>query len=133
MSDIDRVITLLKSPYIEKRIAATVVLAELGVRSAKCTDELGRLVGSEVLLMQRHALDALARLGARKAVAQIFPLLESHDADVRRSAAAAIASVGEEIVPTIRARMPEATPEERRALDAILAELGGKEAFSDRK
>jgi HEAT repeat protein len=130
MSDIDRVIALLKSPSIEKQIAAAVVLAELGVRSAKCTDELTRLVGSEVPLMQRHALDALARLGAKKAASQMFPLLASHDADVRRSAAAAIASIGEEIVPTIRARMPDAAPEERRALDAILAELGGKEAFS---
>jgi HEAT repeat protein len=130
MSDIDRVIALLKNPSIEKQIAAAVVLAELGVRSARCTDELARLVGSEVPLMQRHALDALTRLGAKKAVGRIFPLLGSHDAEVRRSAAAAIASVGAEIVPTIRARMPEAAPEERRALDAILAELGGKEAFS---
>jgi|HubBroStandDraft_2_1064218.scaffolds.fasta_scaffold59751_2 HEAT repeat protein len=130
MSDIDRVIALLKSPSIEKQIAAAVVLAELGIKSARCTEELGRLVGSEVPLMQRHALDALARLGAKKAVPRIFPLLVSHDADVRRSAAAAIASVGAEIVPTIRTRMSGAAPEERRALDAILAELGGKEAFS---
>jgi HEAT repeat protein len=130
MSDIDRVIALLKSPSIEMQIAAAVVLAELGVKSARCTEELGRLVESEVPLMQRHALDALARLGAKKVVPQIFPLLASHDADVRRSAAAAIASVGAEIVPTIRARMSGAAPEERRALDAILAELGGKEAFS---
>jgi len=35
MSDIDRVIALLKSPSIEKQIAAAVVLAELGVKSAK--------------------------------------------------------------------------------------------------
>jgi HEAT repeat protein len=89
-----------------------------------------RLVGSEVPLVQRHALDALARLGAKKAVPRIFPLLGSHDADVRRAAAAAITSVGEEVVATIRARMHDAGPDERRALDAILAQLGGKEAFS---
>jgi hypothetical protein len=63
-------------------------------------------------------------------VRRIFALLASHDADVRRAASAAIASVGEDVVPTIRARMPEAGPDERRALDAILAELGGKEAFT---
>ncbi len=130
MSDIDRVIALLRAPSIEKQIAATVVLGELGVRSARCTDELTRLVGSDVPLMQRHALDALARLGAKKAVPKILPLLVSHDADVRRSAMAAITSVGDDVVPTIRARLPEASPEEKRALDAILAELGGKEAFA---
>jgi HEAT repeat protein len=130
MGDIERVIALLKGPSVEKQIAATIVLGELGVRSAQCTGELALLVESEVPLVQRHALDALARLGAKKALPRIFERLASHDADVRRSASAAIASVGPEVVPAIRARMPEAGPEERRALDAILAELGGKEAFS---
>jgi HEAT repeat protein len=129
VSDIDRVIALLKDPSIEKQIAAAVVLGELRVRSPKCVEELTRLVESEVPLMQRHALDALTRVGAKRAVPKIFPLLVAHDAELRRSAAAAIASVGDEVVPTIRARMGEAGPEERRALDAILAELGGKEAF----
>jgi HEAT repeat protein len=130
MSDIDRVIHLLKSASVEKQIAAVIVLGELGVKSATCLEELTRLLSSEIPLVQRHALDALTRLGAKKAAAQIFPLLASHDADVRRSGAQALASVGAEVVPIIRARMSEAGPEERRALDAILAELGGKEAFS---
>jgi HEAT repeat protein len=130
MGDIDRVIGLLQGTSVEKQIAATIVLGELGIKSARCTDELGRLVESEVPLVQRHALDALARLGAKKALPRIFARLASHDADVRRAAAAAVVSIGPEVVPAIRARMPEAGPEERRALDGILAELGGKEAFS---
>jgi HEAT repeat protein len=130
MGDIDRVIALLKGASVEKQIAAAVVLGELGVKNAKCTDGLALLLESPIPLVQRHGLDALARLGAKKAVPRIFLLLASHDADVRRAAQAAVASVGEDVVPTIRARMPEAGPEERRALDAILAELGGKEAFS---
>jgi HEAT repeat protein len=130
MSDIDRVIGLLGASSVEKQIAAAVVLGELGVKSAKCTDRLAALLDSPVPLVQRHALDALTRLGAKKAVPRIFTLLASHDADVRRFASAAVASVGQDVVPQIRARMPAAGPEERRALDAILAELGGKEAFS---
>jgi hypothetical protein len=48
---------------------------------------------------------------------------------VRRAATAAVVSVGEEVVPLIRARMGQAAADERRALDAVLAELGGKDAF----
>jgi len=130
MNDIDRVIALLAAASVEKQIAAAVVLTELGVKSAKCADALAALLESPVPLVQRHALDALARLGAGKVVRRIFALLASHDADVRRAAAAAVASVGEDVVPAIRARMSDAGPEERRALDAILAQVGGKEAFS---
>src|SRR5690606_40223732 len=77
-----------------------------------------------------HALEALARIGAKRALPQIFPLLATPDDDVRRAATRAIASVGEDVVPIIKQKMLEAGAEERRALDAVLAELGGKDAFS---
>src|SRR4029077_11048005 len=71
-----------------------------------------------------------ARVGAKKALPQIFPLLSMGNDDVRRAATRAVASVGEEVVPIIKQKMADAGPEERRALDAALAELGGKDAFS---
>ena len=130
MNDVDRIVGLLGDEAIEKRIAAAIVLGELKSKGPLVVEGLTFALESGVALLQHHALEALARVGAKKALPKIFPLLASRDDAVRRSASRAIASVGEEVVPAIRARMTSATPEERRALDAILADLGGKDAFS---
>jgi HEAT repeat protein len=129
MNDLDKVAKLLESESIEKRIAAAIVLGEL--RARKAQDGLVALLESEVPVLKRHALQALTKIGLPKKLApRLFALLAANVADVRDAARAAIASYGEEIVPTIRERLPQAAPEERRVLDAILAELGGKDAFS---
>jgi HEAT repeat protein len=130
MSDISKIAKLLRDDSIEKQIAAAIVLGELRAKGSDVLDGLTHALGQDIPLLQRHALHALARIGARKALPKIFPLLSSSDAEVRRSAGETIASVGEEVVPTIRARMSAASHEERRALDTILADLGGKDAFS---
>ena len=129
MNEVDRVIHLLESDSIEKRIAAAIVLGELRVRKAQ--DGLLALLGSEVPVLQRHAIEALTKIGIpKKLVPRLFGFLTLHVADVREAARAAIASFGEEIVPSIRERIPHAPPDERHALETILAELGGKDAFS---
>lgn len=130
MSDIDRVAALLGSKAIDKQIAASIVLGELRAKGPKVTEGLRKLLSSDVPPVQRHALDALARIGAKKSLPQIFPLLTAHHEEVRQAAAAAVASVGPEVVPTIRDRIGVASAEERRTLDGILAELGGADAFS---
>lgn len=130
MSEVVKIVQLLKSDAIEKQIAAAIVLGELKAKGPGVVEGLGAVLDSGVPLLQVHALDALARVGAKKALPQIFPLLSTGADDVRRAATRAIASVGEEVVPIIKQKMATAGPEERRALDAALAELGGKDAFS---
>lgn len=130
MSEVDKIVQLLKSDAIEKQIAAAIVLGELKAKGPGVVEGLGEVLGSGVPLLQVHALDALARVGAKKALPSIFPLLSTSGDDVRRAATRAIASVGEDVVPIIKQKMASATPDERRALDAALAELGGKDAFS---
>lgn len=130
MSEIPKILQLLKSDSIETQIAAAVVLAELRPKGAEVAAALAEALGSDVHILQRHALVGLARIGAKKALPKIFPLLQVHDTDVRRAAAAAITSVGEEVVPLIKARMASALPDERRALEGVLAELGGRDAFT---
>lgn len=130
MSEIAKIVGLLKSDAIEKRIAAAIVLGELKAKGPGVVEGLAEVLESGVPLLQTHALDALARVGAKKALPSVFPLLSAHDDDVRRAATRAVASVGEEVVPIIKEKMAAAGPEERRALDAALAELGGKDAFS---
>jgi HEAT repeat protein len=130
MSEVGKIVGLLKSDAIEKQIAAAIVLGELKARGPGVVEGLAALLEGGVSLLQVHALDALARVGAKKALSQIFPLLSTSNDDVRRAATRAVASVGEEVVPIIKEKMAAAGPDERRALDAALAELGGKDAFS---
>jgi HEAT repeat protein len=129
MSDIAKIVSLLSSDAIEKRIAAAIVLGEIKARGAEVTDALASTLDSGIALLQRHALEALARVGAKKAVPRILPLLAAREEDVRRAATEALVSVGDDVLPVIRARMSEAAPEERRTIDAVLAALGGKDAF----
>lgn len=130
MSDIDRITQLLHSDAMEKQIAAAIVLGELRAKGTKVTDGLLFLLRSGVAPLQRHALDALAQVGAKKALPDILPLLASGDSEVRAAAARAVASVGTDVIGTVRTRLATATPEEHKVLDSILARVGGKEAFS---
>src|SRR6478752_2925286 len=109
MSDVDKIVGLLGDEAIEKRIAAAIVLGELRAKGPEVIDALANALDSGVPLLQHHALEAIARIGAKKALPKIFPLLGSREDDVRKSAARAIASIGEEVVPQIRARMASAT------------------------
>ena len=67
--------------------------------------------------------------GRRRRSRRSSPSSHPHDADVRRAAASAVVSVGDEVVPLDSRAHAARRPDERRALDAILAELGGKDAF----
>src|SRR5690348_10610018 len=103
MNDVDRIVGLLGDTAIEKRIAAAIVLGELKPTAssrAAVVEGLMKTLESGIPLLQHHSLEALARIGAKKALPQIFPLLVAREEDVRRSAARAVASVGEEVVPT---------------------------------
>ncbi|MGH7435208.1 MAG: HEAT repeat domain-containing protein [Polyangiaceae bacterium] len=129
MSDVDKIIRLLDSDAIEKKIAAAIVLGEIGARGAAVVEGLTKALASEVPLLQRHALDALARTGAARTLPAIAPLLAARDEEVRHAAVAAMVSVGQTVLPILQQRRATATPEEKRSMDAILAALGGTDAF----
>jgi HEAT repeat protein len=129
MSETEKIVALLSSDAIEKRIAAAIVLGELKARGAEVTEALAGVLEEGIPLLQRHALEALARVGAKKAAPKIMPLLSARDEEVRRAAVAALVSVGDDVLPALQSRMAEASGDERRALDACLAALGGKDAF----
>jgi HEAT repeat protein len=129
MSDLDKMIRLLASDALDKRIAAAIVLAEIGARGAAVVDALAGTLDSGVPLLQRHALDALGRAGAAKAVPKIAPLLGARDEDVRRAAVAAMVSVGDGVLPFLQRQRAGASPEAKRSMDAVLAALGGTDAF----
>jgi len=130
MGEIEKITALLGSEALERRIAAAIVLGELGAKGPAVVEGLRGLVTSGVAPLQRHALDALVRVGAKRVLDDVFPLLASKNDDVRKAAARAVTSVGDAVIPTIRERLPAAGPDEKRALDSILAGLGGRDAFT---
>lgn len=129
-SPIDKIAALLASDAEDKRIAAAVVLAELKAKGPNVVSGLAACLADGGPALQRHALEALSVVGAQKALPQILPLLAARDRNVRNAAVNAVASVGESVVPQVEARLSEASPDERRALDEVLARLGGKHAFT---
>lgn len=125
---IDAIVKMLSSDAPERRLAAVIVLGELHAK--KAVPELTAMLAEGVPSLQRHALDALSRIGlSQKALGPVWPLLGSRDADVRRAASDAIASVGDGVVGEVQARLGAAEGEERRALEGVLSRLGGAEAF----
>ncbi len=129
MSDIDKIIRLLASDAVGTQVAAAVVLGEIGAKGASVVEALAGVLGSGVPLLQCRALEALARAGAAKAVPRIAPLLGARDEEVRRAAVAAMVSVGAPVLAFIQQRRATATLDEQRSMDAILAALGGTDAF----
>ncbi len=129
MSEIDKIVGLLSSDAVERRIAAAIVLGEIKAKGTVVIDALAGTLDSGIALLQRHALEALGRIGSKRALPQILPLLTARDEEVRRAAVAAVVSAGEEVLPTLRARIAGASAEEKRAIDAVLAALGGRDAF----
>ncbi|MBW2525849.1 MAG: HEAT repeat domain-containing protein [Deltaproteobacteria bacterium] len=129
-SPIDRIVAMLSSDEPEKRVAAAVVLDELRPKGAQVVRALAQALREGGPVLQRRALDALRNIGAAKAVDDILPLLASRERPVRSAAQDALVSVGPSVVASVEARLPQATPEERRALESVLARVGGKEALS---
>jgi HEAT repeat protein len=129
MSDIDKIVDLLSSEAIERRIAAAIVLGEIKAKGTVVVDALAGALETGITLLQRHALEALARIGAKRALPKILPLLTARDEGVKRAAVAAVVSAGEEVLPMLRTRIAGASADEKRAIDAVLAALGGRDAF----
>lgn len=125
-SPIDDIAKLLSHEAPERRIAAAIVLGELKSRGPEVIKGLVSMLETGAPPLQRPALDALARIGAPRAVPAMLPLLGSRDAEVRQLAVEAVVACGEEVVEQVKARVPTAQGEERKALDAILARFGDR-------
>jgi hypothetical protein len=134
-SAVDKIRALLASDAHERQIAAAIVLGEIGARDAAVIDALAAAAGGGVPPVQRHALEALARLAGGKAARKLMPrvlgCLASRDDAVRRAAIDAAIAFGDDAVGPVRQRLAEAgDPAERRALEEVLGRVGGKDAFA---
>jgi len=115
----------------ERQIAAAIVLGELGVTDASAVAALITAATTDHPAIQRHAVEALGRLRAPRALPAVLAALASRDEGLRRAAIAAMIGFQDAAVGPVRERLTATTdPLERRALEEILGRVGGKDAFS---
>jgi len=74
----------------ERQIAAAIVLGELGVTDASAVAALITAATTDHPAIQRHAVEALGRLRAPRALPAVLAALASRDEGRRRSAIAAM-------------------------------------------
>jgi hypothetical protein len=132
---VDKIRALLASDAHERQIAAAIVLGEIGARDAAVLDGLAAAAAGGIPPVQRHALEALARLAAGKSARKLLPAvlgcLGSREPEVRRAAVDAAVAFGDEVVGPVRERLAAAVDVgERRALEEVLGRVGGRDAFS---
>ena len=128
MDALERISKLLDDESPRKRIAAAVVLGELKVKDAAV---VARLVTMAKDPVDAYAEAAVEALGAMKALKGLPVLLDSlaRGKEVAAAARGAIARLGEDALPDIRARLDGATPEVRAALSQLLPAVGGRQSF----
>lgn len=127
---IDQVCGMLESDADAKRVAAAIVLAELGRKDAKVVRGLGGMLEEESNELRLHALEAVATLGiGGKLLDVVLDLLGARDDAVRDAAVRAAVTAGPKATKAVEALLEEAKGVRKRALETVLSRLGGKAAL----
>src|SRR5947207_14016271 len=92
MDPVSRIVGLLSEEEPRKRIAAAVVLGELGVKAPPVISALAAMAREELSAIAEPAVEALGKLGARSALPVLLEALERKE--LARAASAAIAAIG---------------------------------------
>ncbi|MHB8878544.1 MAG: HEAT repeat domain-containing protein, partial [Myxococcaceae bacterium] len=125
MDAVKRIADLLAEESPRKRIAAAVVLGELEVKDPAVVSKLVEMARDPVDAFAEAAVEALGRIGSKKALPV---LLESllRGKELARLSAQAIAALGPEVLPELRSQLAGAAPELRAALSQLLPAVGGR-------
>lgn len=128
MDAVKRMVELLGDESPRKRIAAAVVLGELKLKEPAVVSSLARMAEDPIEAYAEAAIEALGEIGSLKALPVLLSAL-GRGKEIQRLASRAIAALGPEALPEIRARLPSATPEVRSALSQLLPAVGGRLSF----
>jgi HEAT repeat protein len=128
MDPIKKISELLDDQSPRKRIAAAVVLGELGVKDPAVVSRLVAMAKDPLDAYAEAGIEALGALGAMKAL-PVFMEALGRGKELSRLARAAIAGLGEEALGEIRSRLADATPEVRAQLSQLLPAVGGRQSF----
>lgn len=122
--------TLLESGTLEQKIAAAIVVGELRPKDPKAVKLLAAAAdpSTEHTTLRLKAIEALGKIGSRRARDVLYPLLDE-DGEVRESVAHAVAATGNPAVTHIKKAFPEAPLGKKRTFLRVLAALRTKEAM----
>src|SRR5229473_7587146 len=109
MDPLPRIVALLQNESPRKRIAAAVVLGELGVRSPAVVKALSAMARDTLEALAEPAVEALGKLGTTAALPVLLEAWERKE--LRKAASGAIAALGEEALPALREKLSQASPE----------------------
>jgi len=127
MDAVGKIVALLSDESPRKRIAAAVVLGELGVKSPAVISALSAAARDEMPPIAEPAVEALGKLGAKAALPALLEALERKE--LARAASAAIAALGEDALPALRDRIAAASPEVRALVSGLLPAMRGSFAM----
>src|ERR1700682_2552187 len=127
MDPLLRIVGLLQDESPRKRIAAAVVLGELGVRSPAVVKALSAMARDTLEALAEPAVEALGKLGAAAALRVLLEAWERKE--LRKAPPEAIAALGEEALPALREKLSQAGPEARAALSGLLPAVRGSFAL----
>ncbi len=127
MDPLKRIVELLEDESPRKRIAAAVVLGELKVKDAAVVSRLVEMARDPVDGYAEAAVEALGAMGAMKALPVLLEALGRKG--LAPLASKAIAALGEDALPQIKARLDDATPELRAQLSQLLPAVGTSKSF----
>lgn len=128
MDPLRRIVELLEDESPRKRIAAAVVLGELKVKDPAVVSRLITMAKDPLDAYAEAAVEALGAMGAMKALPVLLESLGRSGA-IASLASKAIAALGEEALPEIKARLHDATPLMRAQLSQLLPAVGGRQSF----
>jgi hypothetical protein len=123
-----KLVQLLEAPSPRTRVAAAVVVGELGLKDGAVVARLMTLAADPVDALAEPAVEALGKLRAGKALPVLLATL-GRSRELAEKAREAIAALGAEVLPDLRARMDEASPEVRATLSQLLPAVGGRQSF----
>lgn len=126
--DTAKITGLLAHPSAERRVAAAIVLGEIGAKDA--APALLQALDKNDVAVRVPVIEALGQIGSKSAVPKLLDATQSEAAVVRDAAVTALRVFGESIVSDVKKRLDGANADGRRALEAVLAGLGSKEAFA---
>lgn len=123
MDLLSRIVTLLSGESVRHRIAAALVLGELGQKPGPVIAALSKLARDEQPALAEPALEALGRLKAQQALPVLLEALERKE--LAKTAAAALSDLGEEALPALREKLANAAPDVRALVSGLLPSMKG--------
>jgi len=125
-----RLLQLLASGKPDHRVAAAIIIGELGLEDPEVVDRLAQAARTGDGPLRLTCLEALGKLATPEARNVLVPFLDAEEDDVRAAAAHALARSGAQIIGLVKKAFATASEAKRRTLLEIFCLVRSKDAMS---